>query len=137
MKKFLRNFLVLAVMAMTACVSVACSKSIITIDNESNIVYFYVDENIDDGTTLLDYMQKLTQDDKFYFEIKDGMITEICGIKSGTNKYWMLYTDDLENSNESWGVISYQEKNYYSAIFGAENLTIKSGCAYIWFLQEF
>ena len=49
--------------------------------------------------------------------------------------YWMLYTDDSENSNTAWGQIEYDGKIYGSAALGAGELVIKDGLTYIWYYQ--
>jgi hypothetical protein len=49
----------------------------------------------------------------------------------------MLYTSDSDNSNVAWGEIEYDSNVYGSAILGAEMLTVKDGCLYIWVYQSF
>ena len=59
-------------------------------------------------------------------------INSVNGIANTNEKYWMLYTDDEENSNSAWGEISYKDKIYVSAALGASDLVIRSSCTYIW-----
>ena len=61
-----------------------------------------------------------------------AFIDSVNGIKNSGNNYWMLYTDDEDNSNSVWGEISYKDKVYASAALGASDLVIKAGCPYIW-----
>jgi hypothetical protein len=49
----------------------------------------------------------------------------------------MLYTSDTDNANTAWGEVEYKGEVYGSAILGAEALTIKEGCLYIWIFQAF
>ena len=74
---------------------------------------------------------------KMAYEMSDGMVTSINGKANTTNSYWMLYTSDAENANNSWGTVEYEGNTYGSAMYGADSLTIKDGCLYIWEYQTF
>ena len=80
---------------------------------------------------LIDCMNVLEGED-FSFEISDGFITEINGIKSENGYYWMLYTSDDELSNPTWGEIEYDGEVLYSAALGAEELEVEIGEFYVW-----
>ena len=82
-------------------------------------------------------MNKLVERGELEFTAADGMVTSIGGKANTTNSYWMLYTDDAENSNEDWGTAEYEGKTYLSATLGYESLPIKEGCTYIWMYQTF
>lgn len=88
---------------------------------------------------LIDYMKQLTQEGKMTSKISDGMITSINGIDNPADfsSCWMLYTSDAENANSAWGTVSYDGKEYGSAVSGAETLQIKPGQLYIWVFQSF
>ena len=90
-----------------------------------------------EGKTLKDYMDHLVGNGELTYVIADGMITEINGTKNGLNSYWMLYTDDAENSNTAWGTYEVGGKTYASAALGAAELTLKDGCTYIFTYQTF
>ena len=94
---------------------------------------------MDENSTLIDYMLSLKEDGKLEFEMTDGMITSINGIENPADwsSCWMIYTSDSEYANEEWGTIDYNGKIYSSAILGAEYLPIKNGCLYIWVFQSF
>ena len=94
---------------------------------------------ISETTTLLDYMQSLKSKGELNFEIVDGMIVSVNGFENAADysSCWMLYTDDAELSNKAWGTVEYQDEELGSAMFGAETLTIKNGCKYIWVYQTF
>ena len=92
-----------------------------------------------DSTTLLEYMQSLKADGEFEFEIVSGMITSINGIENPADwsSCWMLYTNDTELSNSTWGTAEYNGETFGSAIVGAEELIVKNGYKYIWYYQSF
>jgi hypothetical protein len=100
---------------------------VITISQEASV----------QGVTVLEYMSQMEENGELSFTIENGMITKINGTKNGTNSYWMLYTNDAENSNTAWGTYEYKENTYGSAVLGAESLQIKAGSTYIWLYQTF
>ena len=65
------------------------------------------------------------------------MVTSINGITQTANTYWMLYTSDEDNANTGWGTYDYDGKSLGSAIYGAESLTVKDGCVYVWVFTKF
>ncbi len=88
-------------------------------------------------TTLADYMDELVSRNELEYQAADGMITSINGKAQEGSSYWMLYTDDAENSNADWGTAEYEGKTYLSATLGYGLLPIKEGCTYIWLYQTF
>ena len=88
------------------------------------------------GESLEEYMNSLASEG-LTFEIKDGMVTSINGVANTATSYWMLYTDDTEQSNNDWGTYDYNGKTHGSAVVGAKELKIKAGCVYIWTYQTF
>lgn len=105
--------------------------------SEEDCVKIIVDKDymdLGDNVRLVDYMQALKQDGFFDFTIVDGMVTSINGKENATDftSCWMLYTDDADMSNTSWGTIELDGKTYASAISGAEDLIIKDGTTYVW-----
>ena len=93
-------------------------------------------EEVAEGTTLLQYMEQMQKEKKISFRTEESsgmvMITAINGIGNAGNSYWMLYTDDAENSDETWGTIEVEGKKYASAKVGAGELVLKKGCTYVW-----
>ena len=145
MKKLLSLALILA-MALAACFAfVACDDENENPNNPGNTgnekeVVIVVSSDVmtvTSETKLIDYMNALKEEGKIDFEISNGMVMSINGKSGESNEYWMLYTDDTENSNDSWGTYTYEEKSYGSATLGAEALPIKEGKTYIWALQTF
>ncbi|MGN1372835.1 MAG: DUF4430 domain-containing protein [Candidatus Coproplasma sp.] len=90
-----------------------------------------------DGETLLQYMEDMQKDGELSFTVSDGMVTGINGTSQTTNTYWMLYTSDTENANTAWGTYEYDGQTLGSAIYGAESLTVKNGCVYVWVFTTF
>ena len=123
--------------------SVGCGKKAPLVIKESDTHIVIKASNIqmqmDENSTLLDYMLILKEDGKLEFDMTDGMITSINGIENPADwsSCWMIYTSDSEYANEEWGTIDYNGNIYGSAILGAEYLPIKNGCLYIWVFQSF
>ena len=128
----------LSLLLITACIFLlfsACNKPetyVIKETDEFVIIKCYDDSN---GKKLVEVMDGL--DDDFF--IKNGMVESINGLENAIDwsSAWMLYTDDEELSNTAWGTIEYQGNVYASAIYGAEELTVKSGCTYVWVYKYF
>ena len=113
-------------------VKVVENMVIITVDNN----YFKIEEN----TVLLDYMNALKEDGAIDFTLsKDGMVNSINGQENPADwsKCWMLYSNDVELSNETWGTVTVEEVTYFSAVLGAEALPIKDGKIYVWEYKSF
>ncbi|MBQ8177993.1 MAG: hypothetical protein IJ033_02255 [Clostridia bacterium] len=111
---------------------VACTKN-------PNEVVLQIDKKYDlsRGDKLIDYMEYLDDKDKLEFDEENGMIESINEVENSLNSYWMLYTDDPNNSNSAWGTYEYKGKTYYSATLGATALTISRDYTYIWVYQTF
>ena len=137
MKRKIMSFVTLiCTVILTACCLVACKKKAVKLDGDYVVITATKEA---DGKTLLAFMEELKAENKLAFEISGGMVTSING-KANAGNYsvcWMLYTSDSENANEAWGVVEYAEKQYGSAMLGAEKLIIKEGETYIWWYQSF
>ena len=92
-----------------------------------------------DTTTLVEYMNALKEDGELDFEMANGMVSSVNGIENPADwsSCWMLYTNDTELSNNSWGTAEYNGETFGSAIVGAEELIVKNGYKYIWYYQSF
>lgn len=135
--KLLLTVLVLTV--VTAIAAYGCAdKQTTTYAKNGDTFVFTVTSVVEDGDTLIDYMESLKGSNSLTsYTIENGMITEINGLVASNGVYWMLYTDDAENSNETWGSVTVDGVTYSSAILGAESLQIKQGCSYVWMAQQF
>ena len=126
------TLILLLVLLSTLLFAVGCNKTegevAITIDKKYDL---------SDGDTLNDYMDYLENKGKLDYEEEDGMIVEINGVKNSLNSYWMLYTDDPDNSNSAWGTYEYKGKTLYSATLGATALKINKDYVYVWVYETF
>ena len=107
-----------------------------------NMVVIKVDASymdITQTTVLVDYMTKLKEDGALDFSIKDGMVNSINGQENPADwsKCWMLYSDDAELTNETWGYVTLDGVKYSSTVLGAEALPIKDGKTYVWEFKSF
>ncbi len=115
----------------------ACGKNPVTITEDSVFITAKSSEYDIEGKTLSEFMEVLSDDNKLTFEIGNGMVTSINGKANANNSYWMLYTDDVENSNSAWGTVEHEGKTYSSAALGATELVVKDGATYVWVYQSF
>ena len=134
MKKLTSLFLVFALMLSLAFIG--CDNTVPAKNGDTVVIA--VTGEVAEGTTLLDYMQAINGGEilKSYV-IENGMVTCINGMQASGNTYWMLFTDDVENSNSDWGSVTVEDVTYHSATLGAESLVVKSGCTYVWQAQSF
>lgn len=132
--------LLTALVAAIVCFALAaCNNGPKPVQGDENTVVITVSSEGFDvaNKTLKDYMDYLQEEGELTYEMADGMVTSINGKANTTNSYWMLYTSDAENANNSWGTVEYEGNTYGSAMYGADSLTIKDGCLYIWEYQTF
>lgn len=141
MKKIIK-FILATIFLFALLTSFGCKQNepLVIKESDTYIVIKVSDSKMDitANTTLYDYMTKLKSDNLLEFESKNGMITGINGIQNPADwsSCWMLYTDDEEFSDTTYS-IDYNGKIYGSSLFGAETLTVKDGCVYIWVYQSF
>lgn len=130
---------ILALILALACLFAftACGKNQVTIDGDSVIITADSKEYDLEGKMLIDYMEALKEDGKLVFEMSGTMVVSIDGKANTSNSFWMLYCDDEENSNATWGTVEYNGKTFASAAFGATELPLKDGVTYIWTYQTF
>lgn len=121
--------LALSVFAFTACKRGGEVKPVAITANSAEFAY--------ENKTLKDYMDFLQGKGELTFTVESGMVTAVNGTANTTKSFWMLYTDDGENANRTWGTVEYGGKTYGSATLGAEALTVKQGCTYVWSYQTF
>lgn len=126
-------------LAMILLVSLAaCGSQPVVIKDSETCIVIRVPEDAAE-MLLIDYMNLLKENGELNFEVQNGMITSIGGIENPADfsSCWMLYTSDADFSNSAWGTVEYDGAEYGSAIVGAEALTIKPGCLYIWAFMSF
>lgn len=129
MKKRLLLVLLCIVAVFGFCFAAGCNKDVepvaITVSGST------------EGETLFEYMSDLKDKGELSFSFDDGMITQLNGVSNTTNSYWMLYTDDDENSNTAWGTYEYEGKTLGSSALGADSLVVVDGCVYVWVYETF
>ena len=87
--------------------------------------------------TLKDYMDYLVRDGVLTYSLNGTLLNTVNGVSNGLNSYWMIYTDDAENSDTTWGTLEKDGKTYASAMYGICDMPIKDGCTYILTYQTF
>lgn len=127
----LKALMLCIALALSVLAFASCGNSV-TIDSDTLIV-IKADKD-DEGKTLTEYMTELKEDGKLEFEITGGMVSSINGIDNPADysSCWMLYTSDAEMANTAWGTVEYDGSEYGSAVLGADALTVKAECIYIW-----
>ena len=133
--KNVKRLLCLFFVVVMALSVVGCTKHVV-IDGDYVVITVDADM-VEPNSNLKAYMDYLVQEGQLEYEISDGMIVSIDGKTGGTNQYWMLYTSDTANANDEWGTCEYDGTTYGSATMGVEDLIVKDGCVYIWYLQTF
>ena len=133
MKNKMKKLVALLLVTFCAIFAFGCNPS-----NPPADVKFTVEiSNVESGATVLDYMNYLQAEGEFTFVIESGMVISMNGISGASNQYWMLYTDDENNSNATWGTITANGVTYASASLGCESLPAVDGATYIWRLMTF
>lgn len=126
--KLLALFLVvLSLFAFTACQGKA-EDVVITVSSSEYSV---------EDKTLKDYMDYLVGEGRITYALSGTMLNTVNRVSNTTKSYWMLYTDDAENSDMTWGTIEKGGKTYASAKYGICDMPIKDGCTYILTYQTF
>ena len=141
MKKLLTTTLAFC-LTLFALLVFGCSKERLVLKESDTFIVITVSSKqmeLNENSTLIEYMQSLKADGKLDFELSNGMINSINGIENPADwsSCWMLYTSDTENSNVAWGEVDYEGQTYGSSTLGAETLKIKDGCIYIWVYKAF
>ncbi len=133
MKKITSLFMALLSVAFLFC---ACDQ--VAVAKEGDFVMIGVSEDFTGEVLLSDYMEQIKGSKSLVsFKIKNGMLTEINGIKASGRVYWMLYTDDADNSSSDWGTIEIDGITYASASAGAEGIIVSPGSTYVWYAKAF
>lgn len=136
--KRLLSLLLAVTMLFGVLTFTACNKEPVVIKDSDTCIVINVPESAEE-MTLIDYMETLKADGTLDFTLQSGMVTSIGDIENTADfsQCWMLYTSDADNANSAWGTVEYDGNEYGSAVVGAEALTIKPGCLYIWVYMSF
>ncbi len=87
---------------------------------------------VDGELTLASAMEQLQEGGRLSFTLSSGMVIAVNGKANTATEFWMLYTSDEALSNAAYGSFSYDGKTLYSAIVGADSLTVKTDELYVW-----
>ncbi len=133
LSKLLTLFLILTILfTFTACQSKVDDGIV-----EDVVITVSAEEYSVQGKTLKDYMDYLVGEGKLTYLMDGSLLSTVNGTSNTANSYWMIYTDDEENSDTTWGTIEKNGKVYASATSGITSLPIKDGCTYILTYQTF
>lgn len=139
MKNFKKLVTLTLILATLAALFSACVKPVVQTDTEVVIVVKNSVMSDVEGKFLVDYLDALKEDGKLTYQADDGMVVKINDVeaKASESRYWMIYTDDADNSNEAWGTYEYDGKTYSSATLGIEDLPLKADATYIFAITQF
>ena len=138
MKKKLTIASILFALICALCAFAACSKKDVdpVVLNTADTEY-----TITDTSTLKDYMDYLKDKGEFNYSYSEGaygaFLESVNGVANTTNCYWMIYTDDTENSSTEWGSYDYDGKTLGSANFGISDMPLKENTIYVFAYQSF
>ena len=142
--RFFKEFYMKKLVTLLLCVALACAflcgcaqKTKVLKETDKFIVITPSEDFV--GKTLKECMDDLKDRGELDFTEQDSaygaFINSVNGIENTSSMYWMLYTDDAENSDD-WSKIEYQSKTYKIANYGASGLVVAKGCIYIWVYTE-
>ena len=132
MKKTTKILALLLVLVVSLFAFSACHK-----EAEDVVITVSKDEYVIEGKFLKDYMDYLVAEGTLTYALNGTLLQTVNGVSNGTKSYWMLYTDDAENSDTTWGTYEKNGKTYASAMYGVSDMPIKDGCTYILTYQTF
>lgn len=91
------------------------------------------------GKHLVDYLNVLQEKEFLTYDAPSGFVVTINDRTADSTKgeYWLIYTDDEENSDATWGTYEVEGKTYNSAKFGINDLPLKEGKTYVFMISKF
>lgn len=136
---FMKKAVTVLLCVVLACtLFVGCGAKTKVLKETNKFIVITPSENFV-GKTLKDCMDDLKTRGELEFTEQNSefgaFINSVNGIANTSSMYWMLYTDDAENS-DNWSKIEYQSKTYNIANYGASSLVIAKDCIYIWVYTE-
>ena len=134
MKK-LSTLLLVACLLFCSIFTISCNnngtvKATLVSVSEDTIVIKVTE--VSGNATLIQALNSV-KGDNFNYEISGGMITSVNGVqnKADWSYCWMIYTNDTDFSNNTWGSVNYNDIICGSAILGAEDLPLTANCYYV------
>ena len=119
-----------------ACDKKAGSATVSVLETGETLVVVQTSD-VKGAYTLEDCLKALSAEGSLTYEMKGTMLASLNGTSNDdtTFSYWMIYTSDTENSNESWGTVGWNDETFASASVGVSELQVKSGCTYVFAYQ--
>ena len=128
-------FIVLFALVLACSTLFACKKEAVKELTEADKYVVLVPESKYIGSRFTDSMTAYAEEnEEFTFVAYDGFVSSINGVNNSyeTNYYWMLYTNDADNTNPAWGKVKYKGEVFCSAAVGIDDLPVVEGKTYIW-----
>ena len=142
-RKIVLSVLLIAVILASVFAFASCGKKYV--QQTDTAVGITVDASVMsnvEGKTLKDYMDALVEKKELTYSGKDSqygiMLDTINNLKADATKgeYWLIYSNDDEYSNESWGTYEFMGTTYKSATLGVSSLPIKMGKTYVFMISK-
>ena len=140
-KRILFTLVVLSLVIASVLGLVACNKLSNPVQMRETEIIIPLDSAIMSdisGKHLVDYLNALKDKEFLTYEMKGSMIVTINGrtADGAKNEYWMIYTDDEENSSTEYGTYTVNDVTYGSSNFGVNDLPLKEGKKYIFVISK-
>lgn len=138
MKKKLSIASLLLVIILALCALSACSEKQAepVVMNTAGTEYVITEES-----TLKGYMDYLVDKGELEYTYSEGtfgaFIESVNGVANTTKSYWMIYTDDAENSSTEFGSYDYDGTILGSANYGISDMPLKENTLYVLVYQTF
>lgn len=135
---------ILLVVIIIACMlSFAGCKTKKYVQQTDTAVYFTVDKDIMADCTdkkLVDYMDALVDKGYLTYEVQSGTYPMLITVNGKTadaskNEYYFIYSDDAENTTETYESTEIDGKKYYSTNFGISDQPLKEGATYVFMIS--
>ena len=137
MKNLKRVVLVLLFTVFCAAFFFGCDKkagsaTVSVLETEETLLVVQTSD-VKGEYTLEDCLKALSAKGSLTYEMKGTMLTSINGKSNDdTNfSYWMIYTSDAKNSNESFGTVEWNGVTFIGASVGVSELNVKDGHTYV------
>ena len=136
------SVVVLAILLTTVLAAVACNTLKNPVQIKETTVIVPLDAAVMpeiEGKHLADYLDVLQEKGFLTYNAPGGFVDTINDLKADAskNEYWLIYTDDTENSNEDWGKTEVDGVTYFSAMYGIKDMPLKEGKTYLFMISKF
>ncbi len=125
------GILVAIAIAVGVIIGVGASKKAEVVSKSDTMVVIQVNKT-KDFETFLDVMNYLKEKGKLNFELSGGAVSSIEGKSASNTASWALYSSDSENSDVSWGKVTYEGTICGMVSVVLEELPVVEGAYYVW-----